>query len=138
MKKLLIEINEALEAICQLFKYKEIYMKKIILLIILSSVFALNSFADEKPIAEIVIDVRTSVEYDSGHIENAINIPYDVIKDKINEITEDKDTLIKLYCRSGRRSGIAKDVLDKLGYKNVTNEGGYEEFKKTLEVSISK
>jgi phage shock protein E len=118
-----------------LFKYKEIYMKKIIMLIILSSVFALSCFADEKPIAEIVIDVRTSSEYENGHIENAINIPYDVIKDRITEITDDKEALIKLYCKSGRRSGIAKNVLDKLGYRNVTNEGGYEEFMKMLEVN---
>ncbi len=110
-------------------------MKKIIMLIILSSVFALSCFADEKPIAEIVIDVRTSSEYENGHIENAINIPYDVIKDRITEITDDKEALIKLYCKSGRRSGIAKNVLDKLGYRNVTNEGGYEEFMKMLEVN---
>jgi len=112
-------------------------MKIIIMLIILSSAFALNVSADEKAHTEIVIDVRTPMEYESGHVESAINIPYDVIKDKINEITEDKDAVIKLYCRSGGRSGIAKKALDKLGYKNVINEGGYGELKKRLKVKRS-
>ncbi len=104
----------------------------------LSFAFNLNSFADEKAHSEILIDVRTPTEYENGHIESAINIPYDVIKDKINEITEDKDAVIKLYCRSGGRSGIAKNRLDKLGYKNVTNEGGYEDLKKRMELNKGK
>lgn len=80
----------------------------------------------------ILIDVRTQAEYDRGHIEGATLIPYDQIKDKIAEHVKDKNANIGLYCRSGRRSGIAKQVLDSLGYKNVNNLGSMEQAKTLL------
>ena len=80
----------------------------------------------------LVIDVRTPQEFQSGHIKNAINIPYEVIGFKIKEITDKKDQEILLYCRSGRRSGIALTTLNKLGYTHAQNVGGYEAFKKQL------
>lgn len=80
----------------------------------------------------LVIDVRTPQEFQSGHIQNAINIPYEVIGFKIKNITDDKDKEILLYCRSGRRSGIALATLNKLGYTQAKNVGGYEAFKKQL------
>jgi len=73
------------------------------------------------------IDVRTAEEYAAGHVSQAINIPYEQIAARIPEVTEDKDAVIYLYCRSGRRSGIAKDTLDRLGYRNVVNIGGLKE-----------
>lgn len=78
----------------------------------------------------IWIDVRTAGEYESGHIEDAINIPYKEIGRKIESVAKNKDEKIFLYCESGRRSGIAKEILDKMGYLNVINAGGYEEIKK--------
>lgn len=80
----------------------------------------------------IVIDVRTTQEFQSGHIKGAINIPYEVIGRKIKQVTEKKDQEVILYCRSGRRSGIALKTLTKLGYANAKNVGGYEAFKKQL------
>lgn len=76
------------------------------------------------------IDVRTSDEYSAGHIDEAINIPFDEIADKIAQVTTDKNALINLYCKSGRRAGIAKTELEKLGYTNVTNHGGYDDLVK--------
>lgn len=76
------------------------------------------------------IDVRTSEEYSSGHIEGSINIPYEHITSEIDEVTADKNADIRVYCRSGRRSGIAKKMLEAEGFTNVTNEGGYEEILK--------
>lgn len=73
------------------------------------------------------IDTRTQEEFDAGHIEGAVLIPFDVIAGRINEVTEDKTADIRVYCRSGRRSGIAMDTLKAMGFANVTNEGGYEE-----------
>lgn len=73
------------------------------------------------------IDVRTAEEYSAGHIEGAALIPYEVIADNISKITTDKNADIRVYCRSGRRSGVAKDTLNAMGYTNVINEGGYEE-----------
>ncbi|MDI6688331.1 MAG: rhodanese-like domain-containing protein [Desulfobacterales bacterium] len=90
--------------------------------------------ADDKKIVvdntSIVIDVRTEKEYNEGHLENAINIPYTEIGEKINAYVKDKKERIILYCRSGRRSGIAKNILKGMGYENVINAGAYEELKK--------
>ncbi|MCF6147440.1 MAG: rhodanese-like domain-containing protein [Candidatus Kuenenia sp.] len=78
----------------------------------------------------IWIDVRTAEEYKSGHIEGAINIPHGEIGREIESVTKDKGKTIHLYCKSGRRSGFAKEVLEKMGYINVINEGGYKDIKK--------
>lgn len=71
------------------------------------------------------IDVRTNFEYRLGHVEGAVNIPYDVIGDEISRITKDKNAQIRLYCRSGNRSGKALTTLQQMGYTQATNEGGY-------------
>ena len=76
-----------------------------------------------------VIDVRTEQEYKEGHLKNAVNIPYDIITDKIKAHVPDKKETIIVYCRSGRRSGIAKKNLDAMGYKDVINAGGYKKLK---------
>ena len=77
-----------------------------------------------------VIDVRTEKEYNAGHLKNSINIPYGEIKDTIGKHVHDKNQKIIVYCRSGRRSGIAKKTLDEMGYTNVINTGAYEKLKK--------
>lgn len=77
----------------------------------------------------IVIDVRTAGEFDSGHLEAAVNIPYDQIADRIADHVTDKEAEIMLYCRSGRRSAIAKKTLDGLGYLHVTDGGSYATLK---------
>ena len=81
----------------------------------------------------IIIDVRTEKEYQDGHLKNAINIPYTEIKDRIKDYVTDKEEKIILYCRSGRRSGIAENILKEMGYKNVINAGAFEELKKKEE-----
>jgi phage shock protein E len=75
------------------------------------------------------IDVRTAEEYKAGHLAGAINIPYDEIEQKIATVSVDKTADIQLYCRSGRRSGIALETLRGLGYSKVTNAGAYEQLK---------
>ena len=55
----------------------------------------------------IIIDVKTKKEFDQGHLTNAINMPYTKIKEEIKKYAPDLDQKIILYCRSGRRSGIA-------------------------------
>lgn len=77
----------------------------------------------------ILVDVRTAEEYEAGHLKDAINIPHIQIGDKIAEYVKDKDERITVYCRSGRRSGIAKKVLVSKGYKHVVDTGAYEELK---------
>jgi rhodanese-related sulfurtransferase len=77
-----------------------------------------------------VIDVRTAKEFESGHLKEAINIPYTEMAEKIVDHVKDKDQGITVYCRSGRRSGIAKKTLESMGYTSVTNAGGYAALKK--------
>ena len=72
-----------------------------------------------------LIDVRTKEEYDEGHLDDAINIPYDVIVNpgvkEYDSILE--DTPIIVYCKSGNRSGQAYNSLKMAGYKNVYDLG---------------
>ena len=72
----------------------------------------------------IIIDARTQEEYDQGHIPGAILIPEYEIADRAEKELPDKDKLILVYCRSGRRSKIAAEELVKLGYTNVKEFGG--------------
>lgn len=66
----------------------------------------------------LIIDVRTPEEYATKHIDEAINIPIYEIDNFKNEIT-DKDKVILLYCKTSKRSRIAKEILMQNGYKNV-------------------
>ena len=72
----------------------------------------------------IIIDARTQEEYDQGHIPGAILIPEYEIADRAEKELPDKEQLILVYCRSGRRSKIAAEELVKLGYSNVKEFGG--------------
>lgn len=72
----------------------------------------------------IILDTREQDEFDEGHIPGAILIPYTEIENKAEEMLPDKDKLILVYCRSGRRSKIAAESLSKLGYTNVKEFGG--------------
>ena len=72
----------------------------------------------------ILLDVRTQEEYDAGHIEGAILIPDYEINTKAEAVLADKDALILVYCRSGRRSKNAASSLATLGYTNVKEFGG--------------
>ena len=72
----------------------------------------------------IILDVRTQEEYDQGHIPGAILIPDYEIKARAEEVLTDKDQLILIYCRSGRRSKLAAEALVELGYTNIAEFGG--------------
>ncbi len=72
----------------------------------------------------IILDVRTQEEYDKGHIPGAILIPNTEIEDRAEEVLPDKDQLILIYCRSGRRSKMAAEILVELGYTNIREFGG--------------
>ena len=72
----------------------------------------------------IILDVRTQEEYDQGHIPGATQISHEEIAEKAEEVLTDKDQLILVYCRSGRRSKIAAETLVELGYTNIKEFGG--------------
>ena len=71
-----------------------------------------------------IIDARTEEEFAEGHIEGAILIPEYEVADRAEKELPDKDALILVYCRSGRRSKIASEELVNLGYTNVKEFGG--------------
>tara|TARA_Y100000768_G_scaffold206864_1_gene155902 strand:+ start:231 stop:551 length:321 start_codon:yes stop_codon:yes gene_type:complete len=82
----------------------------------------------------LLIDVRTINEFESGHIEDSLNIELQNISSITNKITTDQK--IYLYCRSGRRSQKATEILLELGYKDVTNLGGIKEASEVLNKKI--
>ena len=72
----------------------------------------------------VILDVRTQEEYDQGHIPGAVLIPDYEIEQAAQGMLPDKDQLILVYCRSGRRSKNAAQVLAELGYTNIKEFGG--------------
>ena len=72
--------------------------------------------------ATYVLDVRSPEEYASGHVPGAVNIPYDQIASRMAEVPKDKDVV--LYCKSGRRAGIAAEVLAGQGYTRLQHLEG--------------
>ena len=77
----------------------------------------------------IILDVRTPEEFAERHIEGAILIPDYAIGEKAESILTDKDQLILVYCRSGRRSKNAANELATLGYTNIKEFGGINDWK---------
>ena len=72
----------------------------------------------------IILDVRTREEYDEGHILGAIVISHDEIAERAEGMLPDKDQLLLVYCRSGRRSKLAAEALVEIGYTNIKEFGG--------------
>ena len=119
-------------------------MKKLFILLLAAAIFAacgqtekivkesvyMNITAEEAKVlmesetGYIILDVREQDEYDAGHIPGAILIPYTRIEEEASEKLTDKDQLILVYCRSGRRSKIAADALVEVGYTNIREFGG--------------
>lgn len=79
----------------------------------------------------IVLDVRMQQEYDAGHIANAVLLPLPLIEAgdaAVAKALPDKDAEILVYCRSGRRSAIAANALINMGYNNVLDFGGINDW----------
>lgn len=81
----------------------------------------------------IVVDVRTIEEYQQGHVPNALSLPLDSIQDKAETTLANKETTLLLYCRSGRRSEAASQILLSLGYKNIYDFGGINDWPYDIE-----
>lgn len=114
-------------------------MKRRIAGLLLASLVSVGALAAEPALAPIsqesllerqqkgdetlyVLDVRSPEEYASGHVPGAVNIPYDQVASRIAEVPKDKDVV--LYCRSGRRAGIAAEVLADQGYERLQHLEG--------------
>ena len=78
--------------------------------------------------AEVVLlDVRSAQEYAADHVAGAVNIPHDVVRERISEYVPGQATTIYVYCRSGKRAGVALEALVAAGYATVVNLGGLEQ-----------
>ena len=82
----------------------------------------------EKESSYIILDVRTPEEFADKHIPGAINIPNETISTEEIPELPDKDQLILVYCRSGNRSKQASEKLAALGYTNIVEFGGINDW----------
>jgi rhodanese-related sulfurtransferase len=85
----------------------------------------------EKDTTIVIVDVRTLAEFNSeaGHLKNAVLIPVGELESRMQELENVKDRTILVYCRSGHRSGIAAEILQKYGFKVRNLQGGINHWK---------
>ncbi|MEP1094120.1 MAG: rhodanese-like domain-containing protein [Cyclobacteriaceae bacterium] len=76
----------------------------------------------------IIVDVRSKAEFAGGHLTNSINIPLDVLKDRLSELDNAKPVIT--CCASGIRSASAKNILKSNGFNAVKNGGGWSSLKR--------
>jgi phage shock protein E len=79
----------------------------------------------------LILDVRSKGEFAGGHINGAINIPVDVLKNSLTQL-KDKNKTIITCCASGMRSASAKSILKTHGYTDVHNGGGWSSLKNKI------
>jgi phage shock protein E len=104
-----------------------------------AATFGFSADSPEKTAVKgVIIDVRTTPEFEEGHLEGALNLPYDKIGETIQAAVPNRNSKIILYCRTGRRSGIALETLKALGYEDVTNLKTVKEASEKLGVPIIK
>jgi rhodanese-related sulfurtransferase len=82
----------------------------------------------EEDDGHIIVDVRTWEEYQISHIPGAICIPNESITDEMPEELTDPNQVILVYCRSGRRSKEASEKLARLGYSQIYEFGGIQDW----------
>lgn len=114
-------------------------MKTLILTLFFTTTLFANDFISSEEAHRLVqkekallLDVRTLVEYKIKHIPGSKRIGISDVPDKLKKIEEmagGKEKPIVVYCMSGGRSGKAKDILEKAGFKNVHNLGGISRWK---------
>jgi len=72
----------------------------------------------------VVLDVRTPAEFAAGHVPGARNVSHDQLAGRVGELSELRDKDVVLYCRSGRRTALAEDVLRRAGFKRLLHLDG--------------
>ncbi len=82
-----------------------------------------------------VIDVRSQDEWDTGHVEQAVNIPHTEIGARIGEVTQNKAAKLIVYCKAGGRANAAKKTLEGMGFTNVENAGGFDDIKNRYSIA---
>ena len=75
----------------------------------------------------LYVDVRTPAEYAAGHVRGAVNIPHDQMEARWRELSAHRARPLVLYCHTGRRAGLALEVLRARGFSRLENGGGLEQ-----------
>ena len=101
---------------------------------------ALSTCAKSDPIKQLpekalIVDVRTAGEYNKGHFPGAKLIPIHQLKSRIAEFGP-KDRPVVVYCHSGTRSGVARNMLERAGYTQAINGGGLEDMMRLAAGSV--
>lgn len=85
---------------------------------------ALLKLMADSPANMIVLDVRTPKEFQSGHIEGAVNVRHDQINENLKKILSYKDKTVVVHCRSGRRAATAENALRAAGFSDLRHLEG--------------
>jgi phage shock protein E len=110
---------------------------KVFSLILTGIIISLSStLLSAETIAPIILDVRTAQEYEKGHLDRAVLVPYNLIADQIGTVVKTKTQKVFIYCRTGRRTRIAGETLNKLGYTGIIDLGSMENASKILNRKI--
>ncbi|BCE02119.1 rhodanese-like domain-containing protein [Marinicellulosiphila megalodicopiae] len=83
-----------------------------------------------------IFDVRTTSEWQTGHLESATHLSMELLPTNIELLVPDKSQQVVLYCRSGNRAGQMMSVMQKLGYTNVINVGSVRDASKLLKDNV--
>jgi rhodanese-related sulfurtransferase len=108
----------------------------IVLVIVLVVIFGIlymtnvNKSSDTSAAPDLIIDVRSTDEWNSGHSDTAVNIPLDTLGARISEVEAYKDKSVVVVCRSGARAGAATAMLKSNGFSNVKNGGAWQNYNK--------
>jgi phage shock protein E len=78
----------------------------------------------------VFVDVRQPDELAEGYVTGSIHIPHTELADRVAELEAYRDADIVLYCRTGRRSGIAEEILTQAGFQNLHNGGGFSDLQR--------
>lgn len=101
-----------------------------------------NGSANDSKLQEIItneaflVDVRTPEEFASGSVKGAVNIPLDEISSNLSKFKNKKNIVV--FCRSGNRSGQAKQILEKNGIQQVTNGGTWQQVSRIIQENAKK
>ena len=97
----------------------------------------MRGIPSEIPKGAIVVDVRSTAEFQMGHVEGALNIPVEMISPQnIAPLNNDQNQTIIVYCASGMRSAYARTMLIQLGFTNVINGGTAHETAELIQKNL--
>jgi len=100
---------------------------------VLKNLFSKNETTPLKQLLEegaFLVDVRSPMEFSSGHVKGSVNIPVDQIQSQLSKFKGKKNIVV--FCRSGMRSLQAKSILEKNGITHVTNGGTWEKINQLI------